>query len=262
MENQRICFLPKESYYSEYFPRHILPTMYLRRGELVTRLLKVDSNSPNSIKDFLSFCGITSQNNDTFQESFANTQKEIKESLQYYLNIMHKTKFYSMRKLSTLIQSKYSNVNVGITSVPNIDVQSPEKVRKKMIKEKDYVLVNQYESNDIFSLVWVELIECFKLRIMPEQCTQCDSYFFYKHNRNCSICSWCIPPSREPAQVKKVKNPYTYQKLREKNTILKYIERNTGNPDKINDYLRKKGLIGKSEDFNIWLKKHVKKRGV
>ncbi len=277
---RKIYFLPHESYneaekvrYAASFSRPSIQfseTKYIRRGELVTRLLHVNTNSQTGINDFLIFCGISTTKNEVDYKRWSDTisceQSEIVKMIEYYINVKQNSSLlYSFKTLSIRLDYKIKDIKTNIISVPNIQITptiklkkrtvKADKYRKKTIQEKNYVLVNEYESENIFSLVWIELIECFKQDIIPKKC-ECGSYYFHYHNKNCNQCFMCPLPSRESASIRKTKNPAIYEETRLKNNIITYVKRNTGSKEKIKKYFESKGI---KEHPDKWIEKNIRK---
>lgn len=57
------------------------------------------------------------------------------------------------------------------------------------------LVINEWESYDIFALMFIEVVECLKNRLTPRKCTQCNKFMLIRRSDK-NICTNCPPPSQ------------------------------------------------------------------
>jgi hypothetical protein len=57
------------------------------------------------------------------------------------------------------------------------------------------VAIDEWESHDIFALMFIEVVECVKNRLIPKKCSQCGEFMFIRRSDK-NVCPNCPPPSQ------------------------------------------------------------------
>jgi hypothetical protein len=96
-----------------------------------------------------------------------------------------------------------------------------------------------YYTNDIFSVVLLELLNCIEHDIIPIKCSICNNYFFrVRCNKDNNYCMFCKPPSRLPRSSLSVRD---LERVRLRQKIYQQYLRN-GNLEEANRKLKNEGL--------------------